>query len=297
MPDNSIDCSVFSPPFSTLYIYTDTRADMGNNDSNEKFFEHFQYLIPELWRITKLGRLCVVHCKDLPLYMNRDGAAGLYDFPGRLIQEFERQRFGNDLARWAYHSRVTIWKDPVIEMQRTKNHSLLWKNFTARGEVTRQGMADYLIVFRKWDAEMPDKQVHNMPGEFIGSMGPSTWDSDRDYSIQVWQKYASPVWFDIRQTRVLNYRLARSEKDEKHICPLQLDVIERSLDIWTNEGDLVFDPFTGIGSTGHVALSMGRRFLGTELKREYFDVACDNLQEAERLAHQDNLFTVAGIEV
>lgn len=283
--ENSMDMLIFSPPFSNLYVYTDTPADMGNNSDHEEFFTHFRFLIDELWRITKPGRLCVVHCKDLPLYMNRDGAAGLYDFPGRLIVEFEKMRYGSQYARWAFHSRVTIWKDPVIEMQRTKNHGLLWKNFSSRGEVSRQGMADYLIVFRKWVDmdQMPDGQVQNAPkpGEYVGDEAPAKFDSDRDYSIQTWQKYASPVWFDINQTHVLNKSGARSEDDEKHICPLQLDVIARCVELWTNKGDMVFSPFAGIGSEGYESIKRGRKFTGIELKDRYFDIACRNLTEAE----------------
>ena len=298
--DNSLDFSIFSPPFSTLYIYTDTPADMGNNEDHEQFFEHFRYLIDKLWHKVKPGRLVAVHCKDLPLYMNRDGAAGLYDFPGRLVAEFEKERYGGAYNRWTYHSRVTIWKDPVIEMQRTKNHGLLWKNHTVRGEVSRQGMPDYVLVFRKWVApqDMPDKQVRNepVPGTYIGEDAPHHWENERDYSIQVWQKYASPVWFDIRQTNVLNVREARDKEDEKHICPLQLDVIERCIELWTNPGDLVHSPFAGIGSEGYVSVKMGRRFIGQELKRSYFDSAVGYLRELESEMAMPDLFSWAAQE-
>lgn len=294
LPDNSIDFSIFSPPFSTLYVYTDMKEDMGNCENHQEFFQHFDFLIPELYRILKAGRLVALHCKDLPLYMNRDGAAGLYDFPGDLIKHFEQFRFGSEFKRFVYHSRVTIWKDPVIEMQRTKNHGLLWKNFSARGEVARQGMADYLIVFRKWTNpdEMPDKQIENAPkpGEYIGQLPPVSWDNDRDYSIQVWQKYASPVWFDIDQTNVLNYQVARASEDEKHICPLQLDVIARCVQLWSNPNEVVFSPFAGIGSEGYEALLQGRRFVGIELKREYFEWARKYLEQAELRTSQVDLF-------
>ena len=300
IPDNSLDFSIFSPPFSTLYIYTDTPADMGKNEDHEQFFAHFRFLIDKLWAKIKPGRLIAVHCKDLPLYMNRDGAAGLYDFPGRLIAEFEKERYGSKYRRWAFHSRVTIWKDPVIEMQRTKNHGLLWKNYSVRGEVARQGMPDYVIVFRKWVEvqDMPDKQVQNAPapGTYIGEDGPKHWDTDRDYSIQTWQKYASPVWFDIRQTNVLNVREARDKDDEKHICPLQLDVIERCIDLWTNPGDVVHSPFAGIGSEGYIALKLGRKFIGQELKRSYFDSACGYLRDIEKELSAVDLFTWAAQE-
>jgi superfamily II DNA or RNA helicase len=276
--DDSIGLSVFSPPFSNLYIYSDSVADMGNSADHAEFFRHMGWLAPELYRVTKPGRLCCVHCKDLPLYMGRDGAAGLYDFPGDLVRTFTE-------AGWTFHSRVTIWKDPVTEMQRTKNHGLLHKNFTERGEVVRQGMADYVLVFRAWKGEIEDRQIQHSPtpGVFIGEEPPTRWDTDRDWSIQLWQRYASPVWFDVRQARVLtSYRDARSEADEKHICPLQLDVIERCIYLWSNPGDLVLDPFAGIGSTGFVALETSRRFVGVELKRSYAEQAVRHLEAAVR---------------
>lgn len=271
LPAESQHLQIFSPPFSTLYIYSDSYADMGNCADDTEFYEHFRYLVPELWRTLSTGRLCVVHCKDLPLYMNRDGAAGLRDFPGQLIRLFEDTEpypgahAHND--RWVYHSRVTIWKDPVIEMQRTKNHGLLYKNLKVRGEVCRQGMADYIIVFRKWreDMEATPHVLHN----------------PEDLPLEVWQRYASPVWSDINQTRVLNYRIAKEAEDEKHICPLQLDVIDRCVELWTNRGETVYSPFAGIGSEGYESVLMGRRFVGAELKRAYFDWAVRNLQDAE----------------
>lgn len=277
IPDQSVHFTIFSPPFKNLYIYSDSVADMGNSLSDEEFFTHFGYVIPEIKRITLPGRLCAVHCKDLPLYMNRDGAAGLYDMPGKIISAFEK--YG-----WIFHSRITIWKDPVTEMQRTKNHGLLHKNFVARAEVCRTGMADYVIVFRKWDGEIPDMQVHHevIPGEYIGENPPEYWEDQRDHSIQVWQRYASPVWFDINQMNVLNTIMAREEKDEKHLCPLQLDVIERCIWLWTNPGEMVFDPFAGIGSTGYVALGCDREFTGIELKPAYVRQAVKNLKAAEK---------------
>ncbi len=282
--DDHVGLTVFSPPFTSLYIYSDKPEDMGNCTSDVEFFEHFAYLLPELYRVTKPGRLCCVHCKDLPLYMNRDGAAGLYDFPGRIVAAFEA-------AGWTFHSRVTIWKDPVIEMQRTKNHGLLHKNFRARREVCRQGMADFVLVFRAWKDGQPDKQITHdpIPGDFIGGEPPKHWDSERDWSIQTWQKYASPVWFDIRQTNVLEARVARDHKDEKHICPLQLDVIERCIWLWSNPDDCVLSPFAGIGSEGYVALKMKRQFIGVELKESYYRQALVNLQRATS-AKQHDLF-------
>lgn len=284
IPDNSIHFTIFSPPFKDLYIYSNSVADMGNSASDEEFFQHFGYLVPEIKRVTFPGRLCAVHCKDLPLYMNRDGAAGLYDFPGKVIRLFEQ--YG-----WVFHSRITIWKDPVTEMQRTKNHGLLHKNFVSRGEVCRQGMADYVVVFRKWTDDVPDKQIrHDLePGEYIGTDPPQYWEDKVDHSIQVWQKYASPVWFDINQMNVLNGRQAGDPEDEKHICPLQLEVIERCVWLWSNPGDVIFDPFAGIGSTGWVSLKMKRQFIGVELKPGYASVAVKNLKYAAQ-KEQMNMF-------
>lgn len=271
IPDNSIDLTVYSPPFSNLYIYSDAVQDMGNSADDEQFFEHYKFLMRELHRVTVPGRLTAVHCKDLPLYRNRDGAAGLKDFPGMIIRAHEE-------CGWTYHSRVTIWKDPVIEMQRTKNHGLLYKNFQVRGEVCRQGMADYVIVFRKWEGV-----------DVTTSTKPVIHDRE-DYPLEVWQNYASPVWMDIDQTNVLNYQIAREENDEKHICPLQLDVIDRCVELWSNPGDTVLSPFAGIGSEGHEAVKLGRKFIGFELKESYFNWAVRNLKSVEEKRATPSLF-------
>jgi superfamily II DNA or RNA helicase len=284
---DSVDFSVYSPPFSNLYIYSDSIADMGNSADHDEFFQHYKYLIGEMLRVTRPGRLTAVHCKDLPLYMNRDGAAGLYDFPGAIV------RAHTELG-WTFHSRVTIWKDPATEMQRTKNHGLLHKHFTTRGEVCRQGMADFVLIFRAWKGEeMPDNQIQRKvePGDYCGENPPVAWKDQVDYSIQTWQRYASPVWFDVKQQDVLSFREAREEKDERHICPLQLGVIERCVWLWSNPGDLVLSPFAGIGSEGYQSLQMGRRFLGIELKRSYWEQACANLRRAEHEAKQVDLFS------
>lgn len=318
IPDESVHYSVFSPPFANLYIYSDSIFDMGNCASYDEFFAQYEYIARELHRITIPGRLCSVHCKDLPLYKGRDGAAGLYDFPGDIIRNMEQ-------VGWTFHSRVTIWKDPVIEMQRTKNHGLLYKELCKDSSCSRQGMADYILTFRKWTddgvfpapvrrgkdrfegepyvgeqkpvqfglarAGAPDGEYHpeEMQGEDVEVVTNSR--SERLRSIQVWQRYASPVWFDIQQTDVLNYRLARDTSDERHICPLQLGVIRRCISLWTNEGDTVFSPFAGIGSEGFVSLQMGRKFRGAELKEGYWKTACGNLAEAE--AVEDDIFTIA----
>lgn len=303
LPDNSIDFCIHSPPFSQLYIYSASEADLGNSQDDKEFFEHYEFAIKELYRVTAPGRLCAVHCKDLPTYINRDGASGLRDFPGDVIRSFEKHG-------WQFHSRVTIWKDPVIEMQRTKNTGLLHKSFDTDSSKCRQGMADYLIVFRKWPVEglVPVIQNRVAGDEYIGDNPPQSsdyiyngtnkkFDDNKSYSIAVWQRYASPVWFDIDQTNVLNFRVAKGNQDEKHICPLQLDVIARSIDLWTNEGDVVLSPFAGIGSEGVEAIRMNRKFVGIELKKEYYDYSVKYLEEAEKHANRKTLFDFAGIEL
>jgi DNA modification methylase len=276
LPDNSIGFSVFSPPFEGLYIYSDSVRDMGNCDSSEEFFTHFKFLIRELLRVTLPGRLAAVHCKDLPMYKGRDGAAGLRDFPGQIVRAFEE-------CGWTFHSRVTIWKDPVIEMQRTKNHGLLYKNVRENSCVSRQGMADYMIVFRKWEPDMESLNIN-----------PVQHTRD-EFTLDQWQKWASPVWMDINQTNVLNKEMAREGEDERHICPLQLDVIERSLVLWSNPGDVVFSPFAGIGSECVMSLRKNRKFIGCELKKSYFDVACRYLKEAEQSTIALDLFSDNGM--
>jgi hypothetical protein len=290
LADNSIGFSVYSPPFSSLFVYSDSDADMGNSSDDDEFFEHYGYLIREKLRITKPGRLTAVHCSDLPTYKWRDGHIGIKDFSGQIIAEHLKHG-------WVYHSRVTIWKDPVVEMQRTKANGLLHKQFVKNTAACRVGIPDYLLIFRKWDGIDDCEPVtqNRERGDYIGSDEPT--DLSTNYSIDLWQRYASPVWNDIRQGRVLNYRIAKTSKDEKHICPLQLDVIARSIDLWSNPGDTVFSPFAGIGSEGYEAIKMGRKFVGIELKPEYHKIAVDNLKEAERQTNQVDLFSFAGIEV
>lgn len=274
VPDNSIGLSVFSPPFSNLYVYSDAQEDMGNSADHDEFFQHFSFLIAGLHRATIPGRLCAVHCKDLPRYKGRDGAAGLYDFPGETVRAFEA-------AGWQFHSRVTIWKDPVIEMQRTKNHGLLYKQLRKDSSASRMGMADYVLAFRKWDGtdgvDFPEPVSHTRD----------------EFTLDQWQRWASPVWDDIQQTRVLEYQGGRDDNDERHICPLQLEVIERCVVLWSNPGDLVFSPFAGIGSEGYEAVRLGRRFLGVELKPSYFREATRNLAKAVGMQSQLDLFSEA----
>lgn len=260
LPDESVDFSVYSPPFANLYIYSDDVQDMGNCAGDSEFFNQYRYLIAEKLRITKTGALSAVHCKNLVNYQNSAGHAGMRDFRGEII------RAHRELG-WAYHAEVTIWKDPVIEMQRTKAQGLLYKQLRQDSRYSRTGMAEYLIIFRKWGEK---EEMEKNPVEH----------TKETFPLDQWQEWASPVWMDIRQTHVLNVKEARDNADEKHICPLQLDVIERAVTLWSNKGDLVYSPFAGIGSEGYGALQLGRRFVGSELKESYFRQACANLKNA-----------------
>lgn len=257
MPDGLVDCSIFSPPFSDLFVYSDSERDMGNCASHDEFMDHYRFFAESLLRVTKPGRLACVHCTDLPTRKFRDGVIGLRDFPGDLIRAHQD-------AGWIYHGRQTIRKDPVVEMQRTKALGLLYKQLKKDSAMTRPGLADTMLYFRR-DGINPSPVCHH-PDEI---------------PVDMWQKWAEPVWFDVDQTRVLNGRFARGEKDEKHICPLQLDVIYRCLTLYSNPGDLILDPFNGIGSTGHEAIKMGRRYIGIELKPEYAKHAARFLDHAE----------------
>ena len=274
IPDESVHFQVFSPPFANLYIYSDDLADMGNCKNSEQFFEQFDYLIPELYRILKQGRMCAVHCKDLVKYKGRDGAAGIYDFSGDIIKHFEK--FG-----FQYHSRITIWKDPVIEMQRTKAHGLLWKQLRKDSTYSRAGMPDYILIFRKWGEDV-EPVTHTKEDFPVGQ-----WQK---YASPAWEYEPSPVWWDIQQTNVLNAKIARDDKDEKHICPLQLDVIERLIELYTNSDDVVFTPFMGIGSEAYTALKMGRKAIGIELKESYFNQSIANCNDATAEDKQTTLF-------
>jgi DNA modification methylase len=257
LPDGLIDLAVFSPPFSDLFVYSDSERDMGNCGSHAEFMEHYAYFAQALFRAMKPGRIACVHCSDLPARKSKDGFIGLHDFGGDLIRAHQE-------AGWVYHARCTIWKDPVIEMQRTKALGLLYKQLKKDSARSRVGMPDYVLFFRK-DEDNPN---------------PITHDPD-DLPVSMWQELASPVWMQVNQTKVLNGRQAKGDQDERHICPLQLDVIERCLTLYSNPGDLVMDPFNGIGSTGYQAVKMGRRYIGVELKPEYARQAARFLEQAE----------------
>lgn len=269
VPDDSVGFTVFSPPFSSLYTYSDSERDIGNCEGDGEFWEHFSFLIPEILRITKPGRLCSVHCMNLPSTLSHNGYIGIRDFRGDIIRAF-------NAAGWIYHSEVCVWKDPVTAMQRTKALGLLHKQLVKDSCMSRQGIPDYVCTFRK-PGENPDPVAGELD-HFCGDQ--STFHSGGKLSIDIWQRYASPVWMDIRPTRTLNAAAARGESDERHICPLQLDVIRRGVQLWTNPGDVVLSPFMGIGSEGYVALELGRKFVGVELKASYFEQAIRNLASA-----------------
>lgn len=291
MPENSVDFIIYSPPFASLYTYSNDERDMGNCGSDSEFFRHFGYLAQSMYRMLKPGRLMAVHCMNLPTSKQNDGFIGIKDFRGDLIRAFQS-------AGFIYHSEVCIWKDPVVAMQRTKAIGLLHKQLCKDSALSRQGIPDYLVVMRKdGENERPCKgalqyYVGNepMPG-FVRherADGSLMWVPEGDATpIDIWQRYASPVWMDVNPTRTLQYMNARDSNDERHICPLQLDVIERAMQLWTTDDDVVFSPFTGIGSEGHVALQMGRKFVGTELKESYFRVASENLRQAETIKQGD----------
>lgn len=282
LADNSIHYSIFSPPFASLYTYSNSDRDMGNCKTGEEFAAHFAFLIKELHRVIMPGRLVSFHCMNLPSSKQRDGVIGLKDFRGEMIRLFEAEGF-------VFHSEVCIWKDPVTAMQRTKAIGLLHKQIVKDSAMSRQGIPDYLVTMRK-RGDNPEPVAGKLTS-FAGQDGPRLMDDDTRNSINIWQRYASPVWMDINPSDTLQFRNARDNDDERHICPLQLDVIRRGMQLWSNPGDVVLSPFMGIGSEGHVALEMGRAFIGFELKPSYYDCAVKNLAEAEKSATQDTLFS------
>ena len=252
IPDNSVHFSVYSPPFASLYTYSNSERDLGNCKNHSEFYAQFEFIASELFRVLIPGRLMSVHCMNLPTSKERDGFIGISDFRGELIRLFQEQGF-------IFHSEVCIWKDPVIAMQRTKALGLLHKQIKKDSAMCRQGIPDYLITMRK-------------PG-----MNPETIShTNESFPVNVWQKYASPIWTDINPSDTLQFRSVRDEKDEKHICPLQLTVIRRAINLWTNPGDTVLTPFMGIGSECYVALESGRKAVGIELKPSWYQQAVKN---------------------
>ena len=262
IPDASVDYSIFSPPFSSLYTYSNSPRDMGNAKNDAEFFQHFGHLIRELRRVMKPGRVLSFHCMLLPTSKERDGYIGLKDFRGDLIRAFQREGF-------IYASEVCIWKDPVTAMQRTKALGLLHKTVRENASMSRQGIPDYLVTMRA-------------PGDVIDRV-----KHGEDYPVSKWQKIASPIWTDIDPSDTLQYASAREHDDERHICPLQLEVIRRGVELWTNPGDIVLTPFAGIGSELYVSVEMGRRAVGVELKASYYQQAVRNLHA---IRNQGSLF-------
>lgn len=275
IPDNSIGYSIFSPPFASLYCYSASDRDMGNCRDYTTFFAQFDFLVKELMRVIKPGRLVSFHCMNMPTSKTHHGYIGIMDFRGDLIRCFESKG-------WIYHSEACIWKDPVTAMQRTKAIGLLHKQVVKDSCMSRQGVPDYLVTMRK-----PGVNDSPVIGEFDeyfgdGSMGIGFPEGAATrYSIEVWQRYASPVWMDINPSDTIQFRSAREQADERHICPLQLQVIERGLALWSNPGDTVLSPFMGIGSEGYVSIEQGRKFIGFELKESYYKQSVANLQIAE----------------
>ena len=265
---DSVHYSIFSPPFASLYTYSNSERDMGNCKNTNEFFEHFQFMIEELYRVIMPGRLVSFHCMNLPTSKQNHGFIGIRDFRGDLIRAFEKEGF-------IFHSEVVIWKDPVTAMQRTKALGLLHKQIKKDSCMSRQGIPDFLVTLRK-PGDNPERVTN----------------TNKTFPVSVWQNYASPVWMDINPSDTLQFRNARENNDERHICPLQLEVIKRAIRLWTNPKDLILSPFAGIGSEGYCALKMERKFIGIELKKSYFDCAVNNLKQAEKQAKEQYLIAV-----
>lgn len=286
VPDNSVHFGIHSPPFEGLYKFTNSDRDVSNNDG-EDFWRHYSFLIRELARVTMPGRLHSVHVMQLPALKQREGFVGIRDFRGDVVRAYQD-------AGWLFHSEVCIWKDPVVQQQRTKSLRLLHKQLCKDSSMSGQGLADYVVTFRKpgvneaaisgellrylGDAVDTSRAAYDRQAEAMRADGKEPWPYKTWVSIMTWQRYASPVWTDIRQTRTLQYRTARDEQDEQHISPLQLDVIERCIDLWSNPGEIVLTPFMGIGSEVYCALEAGRRGVGFELKDSYWRQAKGNIQ-------------------
>ena len=296
MPEASVDCAIFSPPFGDLFVYSDSERDLGNAGDGNAFLDQYAYFAEALTRVMKPGRIVCVHCTDLPARKGKHGFIGLQDFSGDLVK-------AHTAAGLIYHGRTTIWKDPVVEMQRTKALGLLYKQIRKDSAMNRVGMPDYMLFFRA-PGENPDRVEHAAPGspeavkiarrwlqemhrlglasETPGDAALAEMLKHAEFDVLEWQRLASPVWMNIQQGNVLNRM--KAENDEKHVCPLQLDVIDNCLRLYSKPGDVVMDPFNGIGSTGYQAVKAGRRYLGFELKPEYAAQAGRNLEEAERIA-------------
>lgn len=298
IPDDSIGHVVYSPPFSSLYTYSASDRDLGNSKELSEFVEHYRYITKELFRVLMPGRMAAVHCMNLPTSKERDGHIGIQDFRGDLIRIHEADGF-------LYHSEVCIWKNPVQAMQRTKALGLLHKQIKKDSAMSRQGIPDYLLAFRKpganphpvegvlehYTGEMTEEEFETWCRQTYNMQARRNQMSYAEFkSIQIWQRYASPVWDDINPSDTLQRESAREQKDERHIAPLQLQVIERAIRLWSNPGDTVLSPFMGIGSEGYVAIKTGRKFVGVELKQSYYGQSLRNLSAAEVMAGQLQMF-------
>lgn len=290
IPDNSIGFSIFSPPFASLFTYTNSIRDMGNCKDKKDFLNHFKFLVTELHRVMMPGRLIAIHCMNLLMTITHDGVMGMHDFRGDIIRLFQDEKF-------IFHSEICIWKDPLVQAVRTKVLSLAHKQICKDSSRCGQGIPDYIVVMRKQgNNQCPITHPHGLT-EYIGEREFTNTNYHEDQrknklSHEIWQKYASPVWMDIRQTRVLSSNMARDEKDEKHVCPLQLDTIERCLELWSAKGDKVLDPFSGIGSTVYSAVKMGRYGIGIELKESYWKQSIKNLEHLESEENQGDLLSL-----
>lgn len=274
LPPACADMAVFSPPFADLYCYSDSPRDLGNCLGYDQFFDHFSFVVDGLARVIKPGRNVVVHCMDIPAMKERDGYIGIKDFTGDLIRAFTAKGF-------IYHSRHTIWKDPLIEATRTKAIGLMHKQLQKDSIMSRSGLPDYLLCFRNAGENQTPISHPDGLTKYCGRIDPSIGESGVKKSHNIWRAYASPVWMDIRQTHTLNARSAREDKDEKHLCPLQLDVIERACTLWSNPGEVILTPFMGVGSEVYGALINERRAIGIELKTAYYNQAVRNVEAAQ----------------
>ena len=266
LPENSLHLSIFSPPYASLYTCSNSDRDMGNSSSDEQFYEHFDYLIAGLHKATMLGRLVCVDVMNIPAMKERDGFIGLKDFRGDVIRAFQK-------AGFIFHSEHCAWKDPLIEATRTKALGLMHKQLCKDSTRSRSGIPQYLLAFRK-DGENPEPVAHQSGLEYFVGENPPV---NGTLSHERWRRYASPVWMDINFSNTLNAKAAREAEDERHVCPMALDLIERAIHLWSNPGDVIFDPYSGIGSTGYMAIKTGRKFVGSELKTAYFNQAVKNI--------------------
>jgi len=282
LPENSIHLSIFSPPYSSLYTYSNSDRDLGNSTSDAQFHEHFAHVVAGLHRVTKQGRIVCVDVMNIPAMKERDGYIGLKDFRGEIIRSFQK-------AGFIFHSEHCAWKDPLLEAVRTKALGLMHKQLCKDSTRSRAGIPQYLLAFRKDGVNQ--EPVAHIDGltEFCGENPPT----HGTLSHERWRRYASPVWMDINFSNTLNARAARDNDDERHVCPMALDLIERAITLWSNHGDVIFDPFSGVGSTGYQAIKMGRKFIGSELKQSYFTQAVKNLQSAK--PNQGLLFDAVSI--